>query len=561
MMPEYNPWLVGLSIIVATLVSFTALRLAARVANSTASHARIWLGAGAVAMGIGIWSMHFIGMLAFSLPIRLAYGVPRTMESLAIAIVTSGFALKITSGRRLTCPRLMVAAATMGAGIAGMHYLGMAAIVISPAVGYDPPLVAASILIAMAASFAALWLFFRVRETNCVWRRLTRFSAAAVMGVAIAGTHYTGMAASRFASNSFCRGGVTFDSAWLATTIGTFTLGLLALTVITTVYDAYLQSRTRIHAERLELANAQLQHLATHDALTGLPNRILFLDRLEREIAHAGRSGNRFAVLAADLDRFKVINDTLGHGVGDQLLVEVARRFEAAIRAVDTVARTGGDEFLLLISGIEAPADAAAVAVKVVAELDRAFNIGTAELHTSTSIGISLYPADGADSDSLVAHADEAMYFAKQRGRNTFQFFHDGMSVFSQDRLNLENDLRRALGLRQFVVYYQPKIDVAGGRINSVEGAAPLGASHARGAEFGRVHTARRRNRTRSRDRRVGSSRGQSASPAMAAERTSVFCASRSMFLRFNFARPDSWIPCAKHCSRTTWSLAFWRSS
>ncbi len=469
MTPIYNAWLVGLSILVAMLVSFTSLRLASRVASSTAAQAGVWLTAGAAAMGIGIWSMHFIGMLAFSLPIQLAYSVPTTIESLAIAVVTSGFALKVTSGRRLTRPRLIGAATVMGVGIAGMHYLGMAAIAIVPAIGYDPLSVAASIVMAVAASCAALWLFFRSRGGNSARRRLGRLAAAAVMGAGIAGTHYTGMAASRFASSSFCRGGVTFDNEWLATTIGIFALGLLALTLVTTIYDGHLRSRARIHAERLEQANAELQHQATHDALTGLPNRVLFLDRLEREIAHGGRGGHRFAVLAVDLDRFKVINDTLGHRVGDQLLVGVAQRLAAAIRTVDTVARTGGDEFLLLISGIDEPSDAATVAAKVVSELDRAFDIGSAELHTSASIGISVYPVDGADSAALVARADEAMYYAKRRGRNTFQFFHTGMSVFSQERLDFENDLRRALGLGQFAMYYQPKADVSGGRINSVE--------------------------------------------------------------------------------------------
>ncbi len=160
----YNRWLVGLSIIVAMLVSYTALRLAARVATNEGHGARMWLGIGAIAMGIGIWSMHFIGMLAFSLPITLAYDIPTTLASLAVAIVTSGFALSITSGQRLTIPRLGGSAIAMGAGISTMHYMGMGAIAIVPAISYDPLLVAISILIAVSASYAALWLFFQLRE-------------------------------------------------------------------------------------------------------------------------------------------------------------------------------------------------------------------------------------------------------------------------------------------------------------------------------------------------------------------------------------------------------------
>jgi diguanylate cyclase (GGDEF)-like protein len=465
----YNHWLVALSIIVAMLVSYTALRLAARVAANEGHGASIWVGIGAMAMGIGVWSMHFIGMLAFSVPILLAYDIPTTLASLAVAILTSGFALAITSGRRLSTARLGMSAVVMGAGISTMHYLGMGAIAIVPAISYDPLLVATSILIAVSASFVALWLFFRLREGRSLHQWLARVAGAVVMGLAISGMHYTAMAASRFAPGSFCRGGVSFQDSWLAVLIGMFALGILAVTLVTAVYDAHLQSKTRIHALRLEQANADLQHQATHDVLTGLPNRVLFLDRLGREIAHAERERRTFAVMVVDLDRFKVINDTLGHGAGDQLLIEIARRLSLAVRTVDTVARTGGDEFLVLVTGIHKPAYAAVVAAKLVAELDQSVSISAAEVHTSGSIGISVFPADGTDADSLVAHADEAMYFAKQSGRNSFQFFDAGMSVFSRERLDLERDLRRALPLRQFEVHYQPKIEIASGRTNSVE--------------------------------------------------------------------------------------------
>jgi diguanylate cyclase len=465
----YNHWLVGLSLVVAMLVSYTALRLASRVATSEGNGSRIWLGIGAIAMGVGIWSMHFVGMLAFSLPIPLAYDVPATLASLAVAIVTSGFALAITSGRRLTVPRLAGSAVIMGTGISAMHYMGMAAITILPRIAYDPFLVAVSILIAIAASFVALWLFFQLREGDSRLQQLKRIAAAVVMGLAISGMHYTGMAASRFASGSFCRGGVTLENDWLAVAIGMFALGLLVVTLVTAVYDAHLQSRAGIQALRLEQANAALQHQATHDALTGLPNRLLFIDRLGREIAHAERDGHIFAVLVVDLDRFKVINDTLGHGPGDLLLIEIARRLSSAIRSADTVARTGGDEFLLLLTDIREAADAAVIAAKIISELDKPVSISGTEAHTSASIGISVYPADGSDSDTLVAHADEAMYFAKQTGRNSFQFFRLGMSVFSRARLDLESELRRALPMKQFEVHYQPKVDVATGRMNSVE--------------------------------------------------------------------------------------------
>ena len=235
----YNHWLVALSIVVAVLVSYTALRLAARVATSEPQGARVWLGIGAVAMGIGIWSMHFIGMLAFSLPIPLAYNIPTTLASLAVAIITSGFALGITSGQRLNVARLAGAAGVMGAGISAMHYMGMAAITIIPGISYDPLLVTMSILIAVVTSFVALWLFFRLREGNSPSQWLTRIAASIVMGLAISGMHYTAMAASRFSPGSFCRGGATFQNSWLAGTIGLFALGLLVVTLVTALYDSH----------------------------------------------------------------------------------------------------------------------------------------------------------------------------------------------------------------------------------------------------------------------------------------------------------------------------------
>ena len=246
------------------------------------------------------------------------------------------------------------------------------------------------------------------------------------------------MAAARFALGSFCRGGATFQNSWLAARIGLFAFGLLACDAAHGNVRRAPAVSARIQAQRLEQANAELQHQATHDALTGLPNRVLFLDRLEREIAHAERDGHTFAVLAVDLDRFKVINDTLGHGRGDEMLKEIAGRLSASIRNVDTVARTGGDEFLLLSPIFASRADASGGRqARLLPNSINPSSCGGAEVHTSASIGISVYPTDGRDSDSLVAHADEAMYFAKQHGRNTFQFFSARHERLLRERLEL----------------------------------------------------------------------------------------------------------------------------
>jgi NO-binding membrane sensor protein with MHYT domain/PAS domain-containing protein len=260
MQATYNFWLVSLSIVVAIVVSFTALTLAGRVAAAERTGGSLWLWGGAAAMGMGIWSMHFIGMLAFSVPIRLRYNVLTTLASLVIAILTSGFALAIASRRDLSLARLAVGSVIMGAGICAMHYTGMAAIQIMPVITYEPALVMASIAIAVTASFAALWLAFRLRNGQSGLMLLARAAAAVVMGFAITGMHYTAMAASMLAPGSYCWGGAAFDNGWLALTIGLIALAVLAITLITAVYDAHLDSRTRRDAQRLASLNADLQH-------------------------------------------------------------------------------------------------------------------------------------------------------------------------------------------------------------------------------------------------------------------------------------------------------------
>jgi NO-binding membrane sensor protein with MHYT domain/signal transduction histidine kinase len=260
MQASYNLWLVALSIVVAMVVSYTALRLAARVAEAGRSGGRLWLLGGAAAMGMGIWSMHFIGMLAFSVAIPLQYGIVKTLLSLAIAMITSGFALAIASRPHLSLQRLAVGSVIMGSGICAMHYSGMAAIQIVPMIRYEPLLVAASIAIAIGASFAALWLAFNLRSGESKSIGLARAGAAAVMGLAISGMHYTAMAASKLALGSYCIGGASFDNGWLAAMIGIVALGVLGLTLIMTVYDAHLVSQTRQDAQRLEQVNAALQH-------------------------------------------------------------------------------------------------------------------------------------------------------------------------------------------------------------------------------------------------------------------------------------------------------------
>ncbi|MDY6945843.1 MAG: EAL domain-containing protein, partial [Pseudomonadota bacterium] len=466
---SYNAWLVTLSFVVAVCVSYTALNLASRVGTAQPRYVRMWLAGGALAMGVGIWSMHFIGMLAFSLPIPLAYDIPKTLVSLVVAILVAGFALSIVSRKRASLPRLAGSAMIMGLGIAAMHYSGMGAIRIVPFITYEPKLLIASIVIAIVASFAALWLFFHLRG-GASWRiLLQRMAASLVMGAAISGMHYTGMFASQFAPGSYCIGATANNSSWLAVLIGGFALSVLLITMILLLYDAHLESRSRQHAVALENANERLRHLATHDSLTELPNRLLLDDRLSQAISYAERRQGRVAVLVIDLDRFKMINDSLGHHGGDELLKEVASRLRGVLRKSDTLARTGGDEFVLIADEASDHSDVEQLAQRLIACFAKPFHILSVDIHTAPSVGISMYPNDGKRAEELLKNADAAMYHSKNVGGNTHTFFTASMSAFAQQRLELENGLRRALVNGELELHYQPKVDVTTGRISSTE--------------------------------------------------------------------------------------------
>jgi diguanylate cyclase (GGDEF)-like protein len=230
-----------------------------------------------------------------------------------------------------------------------------------------------------------------------------------------------------------------------------------------------LEQVVSARTQGLEAANKQLRHLATHDALTGLPNRVLLDDRLTQAIVHSQRNGHPFALLMVDLDRFKLINDSLGHRAGDELLQETARRLTGVARAIDTIARTGGDEFVMIMNPIAAREDAELVAQRVIEALKPTMRIAGVDIHTSPSIGIAFYPADGSTIETLIARADAAMYCAKQRGRNNAQCFAPGMDTQSQDKVRLESDLHEAIALKQFELDYQPKVDVKSGAVHSVE--------------------------------------------------------------------------------------------
>ncbi|CAJ0717352.1 putative bifunctional diguanylate cyclase/phosphodiesterase [Ralstonia mannitolilytica] len=465
---SYNPLLVLLSLLVAVLASYTALDMAGRVVTAQGRAAFWWLIGGASAMGVGIWSMHFVGMLAFSLPIPLGYDVSITLASLAIAIAASAFALWLVSRRELPWRRLLGGALLMGVGVAGMHYTGMAALRMKPGIDYDPAMFVLSVVIAVLASGAALWIAFRLRgQSHRV--RVLRAGAAVVMGVAIVGMHYTGMAAAAFPLGSVCGAAHTGASTeWLALVIILITLAVLAIALIISVLDLRMEARTAVLANSLAQANQELAYLALHDNLTKLSNRLLLEDRLNQAIRTADREKRHFALMFMDLDGFKAVNDVYGHHVGDLLLIDVAQCIVGRVRQQDTVARVGGDEFVVL-AHVDEPEDAGTLADALLEAVREPFLAGGHELRVSTSIGIAMYPGDGANQHDLLTNADAAMYHAKGLGRNAYSFFEPSMNANVHQQLQLVQDLRLAIERNELVLYYQPKFHAPHGPIAGVE--------------------------------------------------------------------------------------------
>jgi len=387
-----------------------------------------------------------------------------------------------------------------------IHHLAMAASLALPPA--NPARLAAAVVAAVAGYLYIGWLLFGVYELlrrRPVRMRVARQVIAALVVIAVlsaliftrAGIHAFLSAAAFFAvSIAFWkarkrREGIGFtmiSAAFFANALQQTHYLVIAVAALFgfqagyLVYLGYLdfvlQSLAGVgmiaclledEREASELATVEIEHLAYHDALTGLPNRPLFMDRLIVALAQASRANQKLAVFFLDLDRFKDINDSLGHSTGDALLKAVAERIRRCVREGDTVARFGGDEFTLLIPRIENIEDAAKIAQKIIETLKIPFLIGEREMFVTTSIGIGIFPSDGHDPETLVRNADTAMYRAKDQGRDNYQLYAPAMNARALERLALENMLRKALSQRELMVYYQPLVDLASRRIVGLE--------------------------------------------------------------------------------------------
>lgn len=473
--PTYHGPIVAASLLIAVFASYVALELTHRVRRPGRGAALGWVAGGALAMGTGVWCTHFVGMLAFSLPIPLGYRTSWTAASWAAAVTASALGLAIVAQNRPRRP-LAACAVAIGGGIGLMHYMGMAALDIAPPIDWNLRGVAVSVLVGVAASGAALAILPRPHAGRVRHRRRRQAAAAALLGGAVWGLHFAGMGAAQFPLAAVCRSAAELSDKWLGALVSAASLGLLAMTLLTARLDARLQNRDARLAASMRLANSRLQAFNAErrdrertDALTGLPNRAAFERRLGRDLSRSAPGGrHRLALLLIGLDGFRKVNDSLGHATGDDVLREVAQRLLGALRPGDALARIGSDEFGVLRRHAAGVDEGVALAARLLRRVAVPYRRAGRSIHLSASVGIVVHP-DAVPGPCLVARADAAMAAAKRSGGGSHAVFEPHMDTHALDALGLENDLRHAIGRGELTLHYQPKVDARRGTLSGVE--------------------------------------------------------------------------------------------
>ena len=449
---SWDPVLIAISYLVAFIASFVALDSAGKIPLSSRKAALFWRIAGGVTLGIGIWSMHFIGMLSMQMPMMMSYDLWLTLASLGVAVVASATALNIAvAGKKLSPFRLIFATAILSAGVVSMHYIGMAALMLDGSIIWDRRLVGLSVVIAVVASGTALWLAFRLRDKH-KGVFINRILAAFIMGAAICAMHYTGMSAAQFQEMAHTLPGGIGElglSIWVSVT----TLCLLGVMLIISLIDSH--RRTSRLTDNLHQLNRQLELQARFDALTGLANRHQMDLRMQDCLRSALLSKKPFAVIFLNVDHFKRVNDTWGHSVGDELLIAVAQRITARLTREMTLARLGGDAFILLVP--ECDDDRLnALVTALLEDVRRPLSVCGHTLSTTISAGVSLYPQDGETLHELKLKADAALHRVKEDGRNGWAIYRAEMSTAIPAKPGFLQELSQALERDQFELWYQP---------------------------------------------------------------------------------------------------------
>lgn len=459
MVSHYSVALVLFSWFIAALAAYTALNLASRIlALSKPSHRQAWLLGGGLALGTGVWAMHFTGMLAMPLPFEVTYDVGLAAASLLVGIVSSYVALYAMTRPTLGRAGMAISTLWLAGSAAAMHNVGISAMKLSPGFVYDPRSMAGAAAVSLVSSFCAIWGGRALVRLQGKWHLGWQCIASVGMGVALCGIHYAGMIDVKILPGTVSTVSFGIDEALMTLVVMGSALFTVTVALMLSLYD----TRTSMLASSVVNLSDEVVRLASLDPLTGLANRTT-LDRCVQEAirttsAHHRSSGVGFAVLYLDLDRFKVINDSLGHNVGDELLLEFARRLQSCVTSQDMVARIGGDEFVVLQRSVRSKSDVEAMTRKILDSMKTCSWVSGHLLQTTPSIGMALFPQHGQTFDDLLKNADAAMYEAK-RASTGFRFFEPAIGENASRMISIQSALNEALENQWFYLNYQPKFD------------------------------------------------------------------------------------------------------
>ena len=566
---QHDLRLVAVAACICILACATTVSLLACVQDRQRS-SLIHLAAASTAFGGGVWSLHFVAMLAYASDLPIAYGMSLTIASIVLAVVGAGLAFSVWRFSHSRPIGIIVGGVLLGSSISAMHFCGVMAMQVSGAVHFDFPEVVCSIVVSISMAVLAL-----ARGAMLSTSR-QRAEAILWLTLSICGLHFTAMTGLSFQpSPPDVQQAFVLGSNALAVTVGALSIAILIVGLAATLMEQYLSSRAVLELRRMRTLNdlsqeimiicrdgvtlqinaagdrmfglpgrqligsrvldliaeadrpvflrqlehhpagpgqaeislmaangkirsaelltttieyegkpalvialrdvsdrkqheARIRHLAHHDALTDLPNRFLLQERFRFSLDRAARSGELVALLYLDLDRFKAVNDLFGHPAGDALLIAVGQRLLSAIRSGDTLARVGGDEFVI-VATFEQPEDIALLAGRLIEAVAQPFNLDVAQVEVGASVGIAAWPQDGVDDQELMRAADVALYRAKQGGRGAFRFFETGMDEQLQARQQLEHDLRYAIDRGQLLLHYQPLVSSRTGDVEGFE--------------------------------------------------------------------------------------------
>jgi diguanylate cyclase (GGDEF)-like protein len=450
---EHDLRFVLVAAVVCVLGSLIAVRLFSNASTPQIITRALWVFLAGFAFGSSVWATHFLAMLAYEPGLPTGYEPKVTVLSLFIAIIAMTFGFWVASQKR---PHgiAVVGGALLGLGIGAMHYTGMAALRTAGTIEWDIPLVTASVLI------GAVMAGFALYRSTAARHPYAQYETTALLVLAIVGHHFTGMGAVTIMPDpSIAVPEQVMPSYMMAAAVAS-----VSLLVIGTGFATYL-----IDDRMREAAAHRIHHLAYFDTLTGLPNRVAFLDRLTLELRQAASRREKLALLTVDLDRFKDVNDVFGHGFGDRVLAEIGERLRKLAGDHQFVARLGGDELIAIQTAQRQPEGAASYAEGMLAELCGPMSIDDQTVMIGTSIGIAIYPDDGKTVEELMASADLAMYRAKETIGNKVCFFERAMDDQVRRRRALGLELRDALARGQLELHYQVQKRVSTNEVTGYE--------------------------------------------------------------------------------------------